>query len=140
MPMANIWWEAAREALETDEYEAIYQMTECIYNLRTIKEISEQFNKVSKIFIVGYSDNGIIIKQELRRNGVKTEINFCDNNEEKRNLGISKDVVSINETLDFCGDALWVNAVQNGRTEITTQLMSLGISRKKIFECSMDRI
>lgn len=138
-PMAHIWWNVAKEVLEKDEYDAMYQMAECIYNLRTIKEISEQCNKVSKVFIAGYSNNAMVIKQELRKNKVDKEIIFCDNNEEKQKLGIIENVISVKEAVERGENAVWINAVQNARKEITAQLMKFGIARNRIFECSMGR-
>lgn len=139
IPFAHVWWEYARLALEKDEFEKVKESAEHIYGLSDLSKIVDYCGKNRGYVIVGYSDNGIIIYDELKKKGVCSKIVFCDNSEEKLKIGLQENVFSIQEAvLKFC-DFVFINAIQNFRSEVTNQLLSLGISRDNIFECSMEK-
>lgn len=139
IPFADVWWESARLALQTNEFEKMSRSAEHIYGLSDIPRTVDYYGKNRGYVIVGYSDNGIILYDELRKSGVCSMIAFCDNSEEKQTISLQKNVFSVQEAvLRFC-NFVFINAVQNFRTEITNQLLSLGISQDNIVECSMEK-
>ena len=139
IPSADIWWKYAKIALEDNEYEKISASVEHIYSITKLWKVVDEFGKNAGYVIVGYSDNGIMIEEELKRNGVHCDIIFCDNDDKKIEAKLRDNVFSIQKAVAKYGDHVWINAVQNRREEITEQISSLGINRDKIIICSMER-
>lgn len=132
---AKIWWEIAKEALEPDIYQEYYYIA--FKHMRQIlfSEIAEKCKDRDEIVIVGFSDHGRDVMSYLRRYGISGKIIFCDNNDLKSRMHIKGSAfLSVEEAVSRCKNAIWINAVQNGRDEVNNQIMDLGISENQILE------
>ncbi len=131
--MADRWWAIAQEALEKDIYDNLYRVASIGDKSERIAEIAAKCMKAEMVIIVGYSDNGIFVRNALLRYGVTAQIFFCDNNRKKRELLLAnKKVYSLEEAAMECKNAMWVNVVQKHRNEIVAQLRSLKIPDEQI--------
>ena len=135
---ADVWWNTAKKILEEEIYKKIYKMAFIGNDFEKVVEIvKSKCLKNQPIIIVGYSDLGIIMKNNLLKYGIKEKILFCDNNQEKRTLMLSEKKIYCPEDLakDY-KESIWINVVQEKRNEILEQLKKLDIPDEHILNYS----
>lgn len=131
--MADIWWEYAKEVLEEDIYEKMYKIASIGYGSEKISGIATKCMKAETVLIVGYSNHGVFVRNALLKYGIAADIFFCDNNPRKRDLMLtSMKVYTPEDASEQYENAIWVNAVQEHRDEISEQLKRLKIPEKQV--------
>lgn len=141
---AKLWWEIAKEALEPQVFQECYCIADNCMRQAFFFEIAKRCKeKDEEIIIVGFSDHGMKVMHYLRKCGINGKIIFCDNNKLKREMCLmGSRVVPIEEAASNYKNAIWINAIQNARDEVSNQIKLLGIPNNQILEyhamCSDD--
>ena len=130
----DVWWKTAKKVLENEIYEKLYKAALVGNDFNKMIEIFEsKCFEVKTIIIVGYSDLGVMVKNNLLKHGVVSNIIFCDNNPNKRTLMLTEQkIYSPEELVKKYKNAMWINVVQEKRNEVVEQLSRLGISDEQI--------
>ena len=130
---SELWWNYAKKALDTEDYNEIYnkvvetdKKSDWIYILEKCKDAED-------IIVIGFSQIGKNVVESLRRCGVIQIRCFCDNSKEKQLYGYDNlKVYSFERALKRYPKALWINTSQKYRDEINTQLYKMGVLQNKI--------
>lgn len=130
---AKEWWSWAKEALESKEYDKLYQQALERTRQDDWSYIKETCLKEEIVIIIGYSDIGIALTQALKRDNRLTRFLYCDNSKAKQNLSNEDEKIYAVEELakKYC-NALWINTSQLSYININLQLNKLGIKEDRI--------
>ncbi|MCM1387177.1 MAG: glycosyltransferase family 8 protein [Bacillus sp. (in: Bacteria)] len=130
---SSVWWENAKKALHSVDYDEIYGYA--MKNMRNNdwKYIIERCQKADSIIVVGFSDIGKDMADSLKRCGINNIECFCDNSKEKQGTYYQDiQVLSIEKAYERYPEALWINTSQNSAKVISGQLMSMGVKEEHI--------
>lgn len=131
----KIWWNTAKEALEPQAFGECYCIADNCMRQKFFFEIAENCKQKDVIVIAGFSDHGMKVMCYLRKYGINGTIVFCDNNNLKRQMCLMGSIVlSVEEAASKYKNAIWINAIQSARNEVTDQIKILGIPKNQIFE------
>lgn len=127
------WWKNAKEALESQDYDEMYQCAVENMKKNDWKYIFERCALEEDIVIVGFSDIGRDVADSLRRCGINGIKCFCDNSREKQNMKYhDMPVYSVEKAYEKYSKALWVNTSQVSAKIISSQLMDMEVKKEKI--------
>lgn len=131
--LADVWLSVAKKALEKDVYDKLYGIASLGFDYKKFTKIIPKCMETKTVLIIGYSDNGIFVRNSLKKYGVAAKILFCDNDPQKRSLMLAnRKVYSIEEAARQFKKAVWVNVVQKQRNQIKEQLKLLEIPEEQI--------
>lgn len=127
------WWKNAKEALEPQDYNEIYQYAVENMKKNDWKYILERCALEENIIIVGFSDIGRDVADSLRRCGINSIKCFCDNSREKQNTEYHNlAVYSVEKAYEKYAEALWINTSQVSAKVISRQLITMGAKKENI--------
>lgn len=130
---ADIWWQYAKEALESTACESLYQSAARFASATDWSAIVKKCQNEPIIVIIGYSMIGMDVANSLRCCGIHGKIYFGDNNIQKQENSIEDiDVLPVCQIAKKYSNAIFLNTSQRYNQELRQELISAGIDEARI--------